>query len=63
MDDVVKCLATDIPWRQIRGTRSRVLHSYRQIEFDIVSNIGESHLEPLNAEIDRLIARLQAGRS
>ena len=46
----------DIPWRQIIGTRNRLIHAYDQVDLDILWRIVCSELPPM---IERLDAILQ----
>lgn len=37
----------DIPWPQIRGFRNILVHQYFGVDFDVVKEVVEVHLEPL----------------
>lgn len=50
-----------IPWRQIAGTRDRLIHAYDRIDLDILWTIVQDQLPPLIDGLDELLERL--GRS
>jgi len=41
----------DIPWRQIAGTRDRVIHGYFTVDLEIVWEIVETELPPLHQRL------------
>ena len=45
-----------IPWRQIAGTRDRLIHGYEAVDLDIVWAIVTTDLPPLIAEIEKALA-------
>ena len=51
-------LASEIPWRQISGTRDRLAHGYYNVDLNIVWGIVENHLGPLAAAVRDLLATL-----
>lgn len=44
-----------IPWKQIAGTRDRLIHGYFDVDYDVVWQIASSDLPPLIAELKKLI--------
>lgn len=56
----VQNLAPAIQWQKIRGMRNHLLHSYWQIDFDIVADVVAHRLQPLMASLDRLIELVQS---
>ena len=54
--DEVKGLAPDIPWRAIVGMRNQVVHSYWQLDPEVVATVVTTHLNPLVDALDRLVA-------
>jgi uncharacterized protein with HEPN domain len=48
----------DIPWRQIAGTRDRLIHGYDEVDLDIVWTIVSAELRPL---VDALAHLLDEG--
>jgi len=44
-----------IPWRQIFGTRNRLIHGYYQVDLDIVWQIVKQDLPPLIANLEELL--------
>src|SRR5919199_4989523 len=45
-----------IPWRQIAGTRDRLIHGYEAVDLDIVWAIVTADLPALVAELERALA-------
>jgi uncharacterized protein with HEPN domain len=45
-----------IPWRQIIGTRNRLIHSYFEIDYDIVWDTVTRDLPPLVAQLQQILA-------
>lgn len=45
----------DVPWRQIAGTRDRLIHGYYDVDFDIVWRIVVQDLPPLASALDELL--------
>ncbi len=46
---------TDIPWREITGTRDRLIHAYPDVNLDIVWNTVIEDLPPLIAALEKAI--------
>jgi uncharacterized protein with HEPN domain len=44
-----------IPWRQIAGTRDRLIHGYFDIDLDIVWNIVYSDLPALIVQLEKAV--------
>jgi len=44
-----------IPWREIIGTRNRLIHGYSEVNLDIVWSIIDQELPPLISELGKLI--------
>ncbi len=51
----IKAAAPAIDWRDISDLRNYIVHSYWQIDFEIVADVIRNRLEALIAELDRLI--------
>jgi len=45
-----------IPWRQIAGTRDRLIHGYFDIDLDIVWKIVSTDLPSLVAQLEKALA-------
>lgn len=45
----------EVPWRQIRGMRNRLIHGYYEIDLDVVWDTIQHNLEPLLAAIERIV--------
>ena len=44
-----------IPWRQIAGTRDRLIHGYDNVDMDIVWTIVSEELAPLAEQLEDII--------
>ena len=45
----------EIPWRQIRGMRNRLIHGYYEVDLDVVWDTVTHNLSPLLAALERII--------
>jgi len=45
----------DIPWREIIGTRNRLVHGYDAVDSDILWNIVSADFPPLSRQIKMLL--------
>ena len=45
-----------IPWRQIAGTRNRLIHGYFDIDLDVVWKIVSADLPPLIARLEEALS-------
>jgi uncharacterized protein with HEPN domain len=45
-----------IPWRQIAGTRDRLIHGYFDIDLDVVWKIVSADLPPLIARLEEALS-------
>ncbi|WP_170149638.1 HepT-like ribonuclease domain-containing protein [Rhodoplanes roseus] len=55
----VKTAAPDIPWQAIVGLRNVIVHSYWQIDLELVADVIANRIDPLVAGLDRLITLVQ----
>jgi len=46
----------DIPWRQIAGTRDRLIHGYFDVDLDIVWQIISTDLPVLAAQLEKALS-------
>jgi len=46
----------DIPWRQIAGTRDRLIHGYFDVDLDIVWQIVSNDLPVLAAQLEKALS-------
>jgi uncharacterized protein with HEPN domain len=44
----------EIPWRQMAGTRDRIVHDYSDVDLDIVWNIVTERLPAISEALDRV---------
>ena len=48
---------TTIPWKQIVGTRNRIIHGYSDVKLDIIWEIAAESIHPLLAELEPLLPK------
>lgn len=48
-----------IPWREIVGTRNRLIHGYDAVDYEIFWEIVTADFPPLAEEIKRLLADIE----
>ena len=48
----------DIPWRQIAGTRDRLIHGYFDVDLDIVWQIISTDLPVLVAQLEKALSEV-----
>ena len=46
-----------VPWRQIAGTRDRMIHAYFNVDLDAVWTMVQNDLPQLRADVARMLAR------
>ena len=51
----VKAAAPNIEWRKISNLRNLLVHSYWQVDLEIIAGVIENRIGPLVAELDKLI--------
>ena len=54
--DIRARLAT-IPWAQVIGMRNRLIHTYDEVDLDVVWRVATDDLEPLVSALDRELER------
>ena len=53
----LKARETMVPWRNIAGTRDKLIHGYFSVKLDVVWNVVEQELPSLKQHIRRIIDR------
>jgi uncharacterized protein with HEPN domain len=53
--DEIKDAHPEIPWREIAGTRDRLIHGYFAVDLDIVWSIIKTDLPPLAVQIRSIL--------
>lgn len=51
----LKSAAPDLPWRAVINMRNLIVHAYWQIDLEIVADVIEKRIDPLVAQLDKLI--------
>jgi uncharacterized protein with HEPN domain len=51
----LKAAETKVPWRQIAGTRDRLIRAYFKVDFDAVWAMIEQDLPPLRDNIELIV--------
>lgn len=46
-----------LPWKELAGTRNRLVHGYFDVDLDIVWNIVTRDVPPLIAALERLVVQ------
>ncbi len=52
----VKSVGADIEWRKITNLRNIMVHSYWQVDLELIADVIGNRLDPLVLELDKLIA-------
>jgi uncharacterized protein with HEPN domain len=52
----VKSAAADLPWRAITNLRNIIVHSYWQVDLEIIADVIEKRIDPLLSELEKLSA-------
>ena len=55
MSEAMQAAHPEIPWREIIGTRHRLIHGYDAVDKDILWEIVTADLPPLAASIQALL--------
>ena len=50
--DAVRSDHPEIPWREMAGTRDRLIHGYDEVDLDILWTIVTSHLPALVGQVE-----------
>jgi len=56
----VKDKNPQIPWKQIAGTRDRLIHGYFDVDLDIIWNIVNRDLPPLIEELEKILSVMES---
>jgi uncharacterized protein with HEPN domain len=55
----LRSAAPDIQWNAIIALRNLLVHAYWQIDLEIIAGIIENRIDPLVAELEKLIALVE----
>jgi uncharacterized protein with HEPN domain len=56
VSDQCQAAHPEIPWRQIAGTRDRLIHGYFDVDLDIIWKIISTDLPPLIEQIEKVLS-------
>jgi uncharacterized protein with HEPN domain len=56
VSDSTRALHPEIPWRQIIGTRDRLIHGYESVDLDVVWVIVTRDLPALVTDLEQVLA-------
>ena len=56
LSEEIKDKNPQIPWKQITGTRDRLIHGYFDVDLDIIWNIVNRDLQPVIKELEKLLS-------
>ena len=51
----IRSEAPEIAWRSIIGLRNHLIHAYWQIDLEIIADVIKNRIDPLVAELEKLI--------
>ncbi len=49
----------DIPWREIMGTRDKLIHDYLGVELEITWVVAKERLPELRGQVERILSELE----
>ena len=52
----VKSAAPNLPWKPINNLRNIIVHAYWRVDLELIAGIVQHRIDPLVAELDKLIA-------
>ena len=55
LPDDLKARHPDLDWRRMAGTRDRLIHGYFSVDFELVWDIVQNKIPPLDAGIRRIL--------
>jgi uncharacterized protein with HEPN domain len=58
ISDTMQAAHAEIPWREIIGTRNRLIHGYDAVDYDILWDIVTADFPPLARQVAALLASL-----
>ena len=57
----LRSTAPAVPWASIIGMRNRLIHGYHAVDYQVVWNVLQNDLEPLERGVNELLRRLESG--
>ena len=59
VSDETRARYPSVPWRQVAGTRDRLIHGYFEVDLELVWSIVSQDLPELVAQIEAILAKEQ----
>lgn len=55
LDKTFKDAHPEVPWKRIEGTRHVLVHDYFDVDWGVLWDILQMHIEPLRLEVERIL--------
>jgi uncharacterized protein with HEPN domain len=61
VDPDVQAAHPEVPWRDVVGLRNRVVHSYFEVDLDILWNVATVEVPKLVPQVEAILSELPDG--
>lgn len=58
-DSDFKIINGEIPWKQLKNLRNRMIHDYTGVDYEIVWDLIQNHLEELKLQVQNVLNKIQ----